>query len=575
MPRNDIVLLDSLVTKARLQLGEQRRESEIFELFCFDQVLKDYELSYEELESGWTDGPDDGGVDGFFVFLDGHLVSEPKGEHAARWNPTMSVTLFTVRHSDSFQQEPLNALCGSLPELVDFRKTEGELRYPFRTELLAQRALFRKLFVSLADRRPKLHLRVCYCCRGDTSTLADNIVTRAERAKETIREFFSELDVTVELLGATELLAIARRQKTYTLRLRFLESYISREGKNYVILVSLPNYFRFVTDEQGQLRRYLFDSNVRDYLGQVQINRDIDQTLDRECAAVDEDFWWLNNGVTILATHAMVIGKELAIESVQIVNGLQTTESIYQHFTRTGLKNDDRAILVKILLATDENTRGRIIKATNYQNTVDLANLRGLDKIQIDIDHFLAEKGWFYDRRKNFYKNQGRPAERIISIPYLAAAVRAIALRDPARSQRQRSKSLRDEKVYKQVFNPRWDLNVYLASLEITRAVESALLVRRTAIESPPIALVHYVAFVYACSRLGKCDYRADETAALAGSPPGADELLRIRDELAKALGVRLGKENEVLRLKKDFVERFVFERYGGGSDGRHVIKQQ
>jgi AIPR protein len=393
MPRNDIVLLDSLITKARLQLGEQHRESEIFELFCFDQVLKDYELSYEELESGWTDGPDDGGVDGFFVFLDGHLVSEPKGEHAARWNPTMSVTLFTVRHSDSFQQEPLNALCGSLPELVDFRKTEGELQYPFRTELLAQRALFRKLFVSLADRRPKLHLRVCYCCRGDTSTLADNIVTRAERAKETIREFFSELDVTVELLGATELLAIARRQKTYTLRLRFLESYISREGKNYVILVSLPNYFQFVTDEQGQLRRYLFDSNVRDYLGQVQINRDIDQTLDRECAAVDEDFWWLNNGVTILATHAMVIGKELAIESVQIVNGLQTTESIYRHFTRTGLKKDDRAILVKILLATDENTRGRIIKATNYQNTVDLANLRGLDKIQIDIDHFLAEKG--------------------------------------------------------------------------------------------------------------------------------------------------------------------------------------
>lgn len=98
--------------------------------------------------------------------------------------------------------------------------------------------------------------------------------------------------------------------------------------------------------------------------------------------------------------------------------------------------------------------------------------MRGLDKIQRDIEEFLLDHGWFYDRRKNYYKNLGKPAERIVSVPYLAAAVRAIALRDPVKSPRQRSKSLRDDDVYNAVFNPEWDLNVFLACIQITRAID-------------------------------------------------------------------------------------------------------
>jgi hypothetical protein len=56
----------------------------------------------------------------------------------------------------------------------------------------------------------------------------------------------------------------------------------------------------------------LFDSKVRDYLGGVQFNRDIEQTLQKHVGAAVEDFWWLNNGVTIVATHATVAGKEMA-----------------------------------------------------------------------------------------------------------------------------------------------------------------------------------------------------------------------------------------------------------------------
>lgn len=564
MARNDVVLLDSLLQKAHSRFAGGLDDSEVLELFSFEQLLKDFDLSYEELESGWTDGPDDGGIDGFFVLVDGQLATDDVVEHTVRRSPEIRLFLFSVRHAESFQQQPLNSLASSVSEILDLRKTEEQLVYPFAESVLAQRALFRKALVTLADRRPDLAISIYFCSRGDTSTLADNLTTRAQQLQESVGSFFSEVRASVEFKGARELLDAARREQVYSLRLKFIESYISREGRNYVVLTTLPEYFKFMTDETGQLRRYLFESNVRDYLGEVRVNEDIMATLGRAISPSEEDFWWLNNGVTILATHATVVGKELSLENVQIVNGLQTTETIYRHFHGGGSVEDERAILLKVILAFDDLTRARIIKATNYQNGVDLASLRGLDKIQRDIEHFLVDHGWFYDRRRNFYKNQGRPAERIVSLPYLAAAVRAIALGDPAQSQRQRSKSLRDDAVYAQVFDPTWDLNVYLASLEITRAVEATLHERRTVFNTLPIALVHHVGFIYTCSVLGKRHYKPDEVAQVAGRPPKAAEIVKIREDLREA-GARVHGEGgrRYGFLGKESFDRFVRERFG------------
>jgi hypothetical protein len=143
--------------------------------------------------------------------------------------------------------------------------------------------------------------------------------------------------------------------------------------------------------------------------------------------------------------------------------------------------------------------------------------------------------------------------------------VRAVALGDPARSQRQRSRSLREDEVYHQVFNPGWNLNVYLASLEITRAVELVLNVRRSLNDTPPMALVHFVAFAYACSKLGKSTYGPEEVGSLAGSPPGAEDVKRIRDELRAENNdpKRAVSSPRERKLTKRFIEQHVQERLG------------
>ena len=83
----------------------------------------------------------------------------------------------------------------------------------------------------------------------------------------------------------------------------------------------------FLSDGKGNLIRGLFDANVRDFLGKTEVNDAIWATL--ENLAVEEDFWWLNNGITIVASTADQKGKKLALTEPLLVNGLQTSNVIF------------------------------------------------------------------------------------------------------------------------------------------------------------------------------------------------------------------------------------------------------
>src|SRR5439155_14465634 len=95
---------------------------------------------------------------------------------------------------------------------------------------------------------------------------------------------------------------------------------IMASGEGYVCLVPLKNFFDFISDSEKELLRHIFESNVRDYQGNVKVNKEIHETL---VGVGKEEFWWLNNGVTILASDVYAAtGEKLIISDPQIVNGL-------------------------------------------------------------------------------------------------------------------------------------------------------------------------------------------------------------------------------------------------------------
>lgn len=65
------------------------------------------------------------------------------------------------------------------------------------------------------------------------------------------------------------------------------------------------------------------------------------------------DFWNLNNGITLLTSSATLYDDTIEAENIQIVNGLQTTNTIFNYFSNGGTDGAKRSVLVKIIVSTE------------------------------------------------------------------------------------------------------------------------------------------------------------------------------------------------------------------------------
>ncbi|MBZ7178434.1 abortive phage resistance protein, partial [Klebsiella variicola] len=74
MARNDTILLDGIIDDRVYNKSPSSDRGTVFEYLSLEQILKEYDLSAEEINHGWVDGKFDGGIDGFYIFVNGHLL---------------------------------------------------------------------------------------------------------------------------------------------------------------------------------------------------------------------------------------------------------------------------------------------------------------------------------------------------------------------------------------------------------------------------------------------------------------------------------------------------------------------
>ena len=512
MAKNDTILVDGIITQRVQDSFPTTDKGDVFEYFAFEQLLKDFDLSQEELDFGWVDGHNDGGIDGIYLFINGTLLTDSRTFSWPKSSAKIELYVVTAKHRDSFEIKPVESLCATAQEFFDLSVDNADLKASYSSAILKIRSLFHLAYERLASVCPSLAIRFIYASRGDASDIGENIRSRADQLSSIVSGLFSAGTVTFDFIGAAELVANYRRERSFSLALTVSEQLSSTES-GYVVLAKIDDYANFVTDETGNLRRYLFDSNVRDYLGKSQVNLDIFASLVDQNAA---EFWWLNNGVTILATSATPVGKKLLLDNIQIVNGLQTTETIFEYRKSPDFTPSNRCVLVKAIVSTEPAHRDQIIKATNNQNIVETAGLRASDKVQRDIEEYLERFGWYYERRKNYYKNIGKPAARFVTPLYLAAAFRAIVLKLPQTASKQKARFMRKDESYKQVFSEAVPIASYRFAVEVFKATETVLqdIERQTHRSFRFVATWRgLVSFISVARVLGKFSYNAQSLA--------------------------------------------------------------
>jgi hypothetical protein len=158
----------------------------------------------------------------------------------------------------------------------------------------------------------------------------------------------------------------------------------------------------------------LFIENLRYRLAGASkelIGYQIEQTLKEEPS---NQMLFLNNGLTMSGTRVAVESEKITIFDPQIVNGCQTSWSIFSAYTdmKEEKNKNKNEVLIKLVETQNEKIIAKLTETTNKQNPITSRDLHSNDEVQISIEKQFAEhingKKIFYDHKEGHWNEKKR-----------------------------------------------------------------------------------------------------------------------------------------------------------------------
>ena len=188
-----------------------------------------------------------------------------------------------------------------------------------------------------------------------------------------------------------------------------------------------------IDDDSGEIRRSVFEDNVRDFQGaEGPVNSRIRETLrgdDRGHFAV------LNNGITIVVRDLRVTANTFRLTDFQVVNGAQTSNVL---FSNRDVLADGADVLVptRLIQTADEDLITAIVTATNSQTQVRFDELNARASAERHVEKFFAAseppRNLLYERRSKQYENRGDVVKARVIDRYTLVRATAATFADEA-----------------------------------------------------------------------------------------------------------------------------------------------
>jgi hypothetical protein len=134
------------------------------------------------------------------------------------------------------------------------------------------------------------------------------------------------------------------------------------------------------------------------------------------------------------------------------------------------------------------------------------------------LEHVHPWHGLYYERRKNYYVNQGHAPAEVVAPLYAAAGYVALVLKAPHQAASLRSKFMRSEEMYEAVFSESAPLTVWPTIVRILKVVDAELELLRPSARTSDKFLKSWryiTAFLAVSELVGKFTYSVQELAAL------------------------------------------------------------
>lgn len=382
------------------------------------------------------------------------------------------VYIVQTKNTDSFSSNALIQMHNGLNWI--FRRPRADIKSLSNKSFQDKIMEYRSLQSSLGPSNIKVVVR--FVTNGLTSDLSDEF----EQELKSIRDEYDNFtfsDFSCVPLGADELVRLINAQERQhrridaDIRIKYdtnnpsLIKYYSQDLKGLVCSVPASEIANLVNNDPDGA---IFDLNIRRFLGtKGAVNKDIHSTCSD--SGLSYQFWYLNNGVTIVCDHLDAVtdpdNPHVKVKNLQIVNGCQTATTLALAQKEKALARDV-CVIVRIYETTELDLVDSIVLTTNNQNRITNRNLRANDSVQIDMERAFGIYNFFYERKIRQFYNKQIDHSRILPNEFVAQSYLAVVLKRPSDARARKYKVWGE--FYDRIFGGQ-AVEPYLISVIISR----------------------------------------------------------------------------------------------------------
>lgn len=425
---NDFYTLHERVKKIKDDYGLEKF-SHAFDWLALEILFK---LNEDQIEESITDGGNDGGIDAIYV-------------------NERDVHILNFKYTDDFEKTKNNFPGTEVSKLCT--TIDGIMSKTINNKTVNQAVLEKaeEIWEVLKKGGGAINLKIYFCSNKEKLNVADQKTLENHLNKyRTVEYYYYDQEEFVNKL-------IENKFQRINGELRFVEKdYFDRSDgslKAIVATVAATDLVNLVKDPKNpnKMNESAFDDNCRVYL---KLDNPINQKI-YETALSEENykFYYLNNGVTIVCDKCdytpSTRSPNASLTNFQIVNGGQTTRSLFEAHQKDSEKIDDVLVLVRICETNDKNITEKISETTNSQTPINNRDLKANDNIQKKLEEQFITSGYFYERKKNQHFEESK--EKRLDNELLGQIYQACYLEEPAEAKNQKSKVFGEK--YEKIFD--------------------------------------------------------------------------------------------------------------------------
>lgn len=382
------------------------------------------------------------GIDGFCLFINNIYVPRIDEIDSFLKTGTMHVKFVFIQSKTSSEIDS-----GDLLKAVTAIKNvfSNEPKIDLTPEMNKVKKIIDKIYDKQTVRFLTSDSPICelyYATTSNNNVQSNDIQGIVASEEKAIHHYFPDLKkFSINILSADNIIDMYREfNNRFEVEINFKNSIslekIQNVNQAYIGYLSIVEFLKLLTNNDGGLRRNLFFENVRDFQGKDNsVNTDIAKSI--ENSILQDKFVILNNGVTIVAKKMQSLGSnDYKLSDYYIVNGCQTSSVIYNNRSKI---NEALWVPVKIINTNSDELITQIIKATNKQTPVPDEAFVALEKFHKTLQefylHYSTQKKFklYYERRSKEYLNgeETVPKARVINLHSQIRTFVSIMLGEP------------------------------------------------------------------------------------------------------------------------------------------------